>query len=164
MGASSEKWFCMRCQAIRGNKIKWGEIEGEEAIASCIKKIYLEVITWNKNIFMLPRGKAGTDFIKELTRLLYLFVNDTKWARLGLPLVHIFIPLMLQKPSSNSRARDNANYLSQRLLMWSDGKIDSLLIEGREIQRRLSQRLAQLKKKKESKNRAYCRLMLRGRV
>ena len=99
---SSEPWYCMRCLSIKANKIKWGEMEGEETIQACISKTYKEVTSWRKNLFMLPRGKAGTDFIRELTRLIYLFVNDTKWSRIGLPLVHIFLPLMLRKPSSRS--------------------------------------------------------------
>ena len=48
------------------------------------------------------RGKAGTDFIKELTRLI-------------LSLVHIFIPLMLQKPGPKSKAKDHVKYLATRL-------------------------------------------------
>ena len=37
-----------------------------------------EIVKWKKNMFTLPRGKSGTDFIKELTRLIYLFAEKTK--------------------------------------------------------------------------------------
>ena len=73
---------------------------------------------------MLSRGKAGTEFIKELTRLIFLFVNKTKWEHLALSLVHIFMPLILQKPSKSSKAKDHAKYLLARL---ENGKQVTLL-------------------------------------
>ena len=95
--ASTDPWYCMRCLAIKGNKISWGTMEGEETITATIAETYKEVTTWKKNLFLLPRGKAGTDFIVELTRLINLFINDTKWSRIALPLVHIFIPINATK-------------------------------------------------------------------
>ena len=161
LGSSSVKWFCMRCQAIKANKIEWGVLKGEEAIRSYISDTYEEIIKWKKNLFLLPRGKAGTDFIKELTRLLYLFIDNTKWSRLGLSLIHIFMPLMLQKPSSNSKARENAKYLESRLKLWSDGKLPLLMEECSEIQKRL---VTKLQKRKENKDKAFLQLMLLGKV
>ena len=110
---------------------------------------------------MLPRGKAGTELINELTRLLYLFINDTKWSRIALSLVHVFLPLMMQRPSTSSKARDNAKYLEQRLKLWTEGKITLLIDEGKEIQKKLT---AKLQKKKENKEQAFIRLMLLGKV
>ena len=89
----SSKWICVRCQSILANRVKWGDLTGEMVIAQKIKLVYEEVITWSKNFFLLPRGKVGTDFIKELTKLFRLFnEKDKKWSRLALPLVHIFLP------------------------------------------------------------------------
>ena len=125
-------------------------MEGEEQIKNYISSTYDEVTKWKKNLFMMPRGKSGTDFIKELTRLLYVFIDDTKWSKVTLALIHIYIPLMLQKPSSKS----NAKFLIARLQKWNCG-------ENREVQKRLTQRTA---KKKEIKEKAFCRLMLVGKV
>ena len=99
---SEEDWFCVECQAIRANKLKWGTMEGEDAIRKEIKVTCQKVVTWRGNLFMLPRGKCGSDFIKELTRLINDFVNDTKWKRISLTMLHIFIPIMLQKPAPRS--------------------------------------------------------------
>ena len=98
-------------------------MEGEKQIKENILETYNEVTSWQKNIFMLPRGKSATEFIKELTNLIYLFVNDTKWKRIALLLVHIFIPLLLQKPSSKSKAKDHATYLEKRLKLWKEEKL-----------------------------------------
>ena len=63
------------------------------------------------------------------------------------------MPLMLQKPSSKSKARDHLKYLEKRLKYWQAGDLDSLLAENREIQKKLKQ--AQ-DKKKESKEKSFC--------
>ena len=159
--ASDEEWFCVLCKSIKANKIKWGLIEGEENIRKCISGAYEEIITWKKNIFMVPRGKAGTEFINEKARLLKWFTENTKWYRVALALFHLFGPLMLQKPSSKSKARDNAIYLQKRLQMWKEGKIIELLEEGREIQARLTKKI---QRKADSKEKTMIRLMLLGKV
>ena len=71
--ASDKPWYCAICLSIKSNKIKWGALEGEEAIKAKVLAIYDEITHWRKNIFMLPRGKAGTDFIQEMTNLIKQF-------------------------------------------------------------------------------------------
>ena len=43
-----------------------------------INNAYDEIIKWRKNIFMLPSGKAGKAFIRELSYWLDQFNRDTK--------------------------------------------------------------------------------------
>ena len=158
---SEERWFCDHCSSIRANKIKWGSLEGEENISNAISEAYSNVIKWRKNIFSLPRGKSGTCFIKELTRLVNLFVHKTKWERLALPLIHIFVPIMLQKPSAKSKAKEHTKYLTLRLEKWANGELDMLMSECKEIQKRLASAKA---RKAESNQKAFCRLMFLGKV
>ena len=136
-------------------------MDGEECIQAEVVKAYKVITSWRKNIFLPPRGNAGTDFIKELTRLIDLFVNKTRWERLAIPLVHIFMPLMLQKPSKTSKAKDHAKYLQTRLEKWKAGNLKELLDEGIAIQKRIT---TSLKHKIESNRKAFCRLMLDGKV
>ena len=114
-----------------------------------------------KNLFLVPRGKVGTEFINELARLIRLFTTPTKWTRLALAKVHIFIPLMLQKPSPKSKAKDHTKYLDQRLKWWKAGDLKSILAEDREIQKLLKK---SQDKKTQSKERNFCNLMLLGKV
>ena len=158
---SNDPWYCDHCSSIRANKIKWGSFETERDISLAITNSYNEIITWRKNFFSLPRGKSGTDFLKELTRLIYLFADKTRWERLSLSLVHIFVPLMLQKPGPKSKAKDHAKYLASRLEMWSQGNLKGLMDECRQIQKRLQAAKA---RKQESNEKAFCRLMLLGKV
>ena len=154
-------WYCTLCQSIRSNKIKWGTLEGEVTIKSKISSIYDEVTQWRKNLFLLPRGKVGTDLIKEMTRLIRLFTNETKWTRIALAQLQIFLPLMLQKPSSKSKAKDHVKYLEKRLKLWHAGELDSILAENREIQKKVKENQD---KRAESKEKTFCRLMLVGKL
>ena len=90
-----------------------------------------------------------------------LFVNKTKWERLSFALIHAFMPIMLQKPSKKSKAKDHARYLATRLERWSHGDLHGLMVKCCEIQRRLT---TQKKQKQESNRKAFCRLMLIGKV
>ena len=75
LGQSTEEWYCDHCKSVMANRLKWGTLEGEDAISKEIDAAYKIICTWKKNFFLLPFGKAGTDFIRELTRLMNLFVN-----------------------------------------------------------------------------------------
>ena len=154
-------WFCARCLSIKSNQLNWGEYQGEEAIQNMIKSTYDNILSWKKNIFAVPRGNTGNKFITELGRLINLFVHKTNWERLSLSLVHIFLPIMLQKPSVKSKPRDNNKYLMSRLERWSDGNIKSLMSETNEIQRRMKKTLM---RKEESRERAFVRLMMLGKI
>ena len=162
-------WYCAQCRLIKSNKIKWGDLTGEENIRKWVKSTYAIIIGWKKNFFRLPRGKCGNDFIVELTRLINLFVDKTQWLRLALSIVLVFIPLMLQKPSSKSKPRDHAKYLTSRLERWKSGQLKSLMDEAKEIQKRIT---SKTKEKITSKNsgrkskapsEAFVDLMLQGK-
>ena len=66
-------------------------------MSDVISKTYSEIVTWDKNLMLAPQGKAGKDFINEISRLLSLFTLKSPWepVALSLALVQIFIPLML---------------------------------------------------------------------
>ena len=155
------RWFCSWCQSIMSNNIKWGEYEGEESIREIVQSTYNTIVGWKRNLFSLPRGKCGTDFIKKLTELINLFVEKTKWQRVALSLVHIFVPLMLQKPSAKSKPRDHAKYLASRLERWKSGDLTSILNETKEIQSRMKKSLS---KKEESHHKYFIKLMMFGKI
>ena len=124
---NDEQWICKSCKQAEANQthtIFWGKCyESEADIEAAVKHAYKEIIGWCKNLFLLPRGNAGKDFICELTRLISMFVNKTAHERFALSLVHILMPIMLQKPSAKSKARDHSKYLAKRLIKWKDGEL-----------------------------------------
>ena len=138
----STEWTCQKCKKtgkMDKSKMVWGEMNSEEAITQMINTVYAEIITGDKNLMRLPRGKAGKDFILELTRLFTMFTPDSVWEKVSLSLVQIFIPLILQKPSARSKARENNKYLISRLQKWDIGNIEGLLNECKVIQSRREQ-------------------------
>ena len=79
---------------------------------------------------------------------------------IAIPLLVIFLPLMLQKPAKKSKSSDHIRYLKKRLAMWKEGKLNELLSECVEIQKRLKSS----KRKEEAVSRGFTRLMLEGKV
>ena len=76
-------------------------------------------------------------------------------------LVHIYVPLMLQKPSAKSKPRDHSRYLTTRLERWSKGELVSLMAEAKEIQKRI---LSSKSRKEETREKAFVRLMLLSKI
>ena len=112
-------------------------------------------------MFLVPRGKVGNAFIYELSRLISLFNDKTEWESVALRLVFIFIPMMLQKPSKNSRAKDHTIYLDKRLNLWKSGDLTAIISEGREIQNRLEEAR---KAHERSLATQFAQLMIHGKV
>ena len=161
----NERWVCKKCQSKEeedySTETRWGKYVGHEKIKEKIDNVHKEMSTWQKNHFLLPRGKAGSEFIGELTRLLNHFNMKTHLEKHAISLALPFINLMVQKPSRTSKAKENNRFLTDRLKKWNDQDIDGLLGEAREIQRRL---VKAEKNIEESNEKAFCRLMLQGKV
>ena len=126
-----------------------------------INNAYNEIIKWRKNIFMLPSGKAGKAFIRELSYWLDQFNRDTKLKPVSITTFMVLPSLLLQKPSRQSKAKEHAAKLDGRLQLWREGNITSLLNEGRTIQKRLGNS----KMRTEADvSRIFAKLMMEGKV
>ena len=70
------------------------------------------------------------------------------------------LPLMLQKPSANSKKKDHTRYLQKRLTLWKEGRIMEIISECEEVQKRMNTKA----KRDESNLKGFTRLMLEGKV
>ena len=140
--------------------IEWGDMKGIQEIKYRIEATHRKIIVWQKNTFEPPRNSIGKDLIKELTRLINLYNSKTVWEPVALHLVTIFLPIMLQKPSSRSKNCDHTRYIKQRLDLWKKGKLSLLVSECEEIQKRLQN----ARKKEEAVIKGFTRLMMEGKV
>ena len=145
---------------IPTRNIEWGDMKGIIEIKRSIEATHQKIIKWQKNTFEPPRNSIGKDLMKELTRLINLYNNKTVWEPVALHLVNIFLPIMLQKPSSRSKNCDHTRYLKQRLDLWKKGNLNLLLSECEEIQKRLQN----ARKKEEAVAKGFTRLMMEGKV
>ena len=141
--------------------VSWGEMSSVEEVHSVVERVHLKITAWKNNIFNVPRGKIGKEFIDEATRLMRLFNRKTRWEPLALNLLIIYFPLMLQKPSQRSKNKDHVRYLTKRLSLWKEGCLDKLLSEGEEIQKRMT---SKKERNKESNLKGFRRLMMEGKV
>jgi hypothetical protein len=163
---TTDEWICYKCKeksTFKTTNVSWGDLDTEEKVDNVLQKVYSEIVTWSKNLFLLPRGKVGKDFIHELTRLINLFVyrSDSNWHLYALRLVHVFMPLMLQKPSRRSKAKINSKYLAERLEMWSKGDILGLMDQARLLQKKHQKVLEQ---SKAAKQKLFVQYMMVGKL
>ena len=95
------------------------------------------------------------------TKMLDRFASGTVFEPFALTLASIMFPLILQKPSINSKTRDHVRYLEKRLVLWKSGKLRDLLDEGRAIQKRFSRKKKPHHMKQEQR---FITLMEQGKV
>ena len=114
----------------------WGSLNLDE-VNHIITSIYEECVFWRRNLFLLPSGKSGKQFIEECTRLINDWTNDAPLKPIALKALMIMPSLLLQKTSKNSKAKDHSEQLSRRIESWKAGEFDKLTREVRFIQSRL---------------------------
>ena len=104
-----------------------------DAIASA----YEQVVHWRRNVFNVPYGAIGADFVDELATLISSFADCTKLQQISWKSVCVACHLLLQKPSATGSASSHGQHLQRRLSLWRSGCIPDLLEESMCIQRRL---------------------------
>ena len=60
---------------------------------------------------MIPYGKQGKLFIKDLTYLFHLYSEDSAMECIALKVALVFPILVLQKPHRRSKVKDHVNVL-----------------------------------------------------
>ena len=105
-----------------------------------INDAYNTIIKWRLNMMKLPTGKAAKEFVSELTTWLEHFNKNTEFAPIALKVYHTLPSLLLQKPSKNSKAKEHLKKLEERLALWKNGDIATLLKECNIIQQNLTSR------------------------
>ena len=114
----------------------WGDMTGE-AFSLLIDKAYNEIVHYKSNLFGIPRGRAGTLFVQEITRLLEAYNHATAMECVAMKAIMVLPALMLQRPYPKAKAKTCSETLGGRLKKWQDGDIDQLLHECHTIQSRL---------------------------
>ena len=81
------------------------------------------LILWKKNLFKVPSGKSGKNFILELAKWLEHYNTKSNYQNIALKVFMALPALLLQKPSKTSKAKDHRNKLEIRFQLWKDGNI-----------------------------------------
>ena len=115
---------------------KWGSFDGK-SFTKKMNLCYEQIVYWKKNLFLLPKGAAGKQYIREITRLINAWVEDSPLKPVSMKAIMVMPALLLQKPNKKSKSKDHKMALERRMQQWEDGKILELLKEGKTIQDRL---------------------------
>ena len=138
----------------------WGKFSGS-AFAKSLDATYSKVVHWRRNCFTVPFGKAGKDFVRELSRLYSAYGSASALESVALKAALVFPILLLQKPSRASKTKHHITHLERRLRWWSNGELDELAREGRAIQQRLPKN--GLTKVNSNLARSFSNLMFMGK-
>ena len=97
----------------------WGNLSGPE-FATLLDTTYSEVVHWRRNCFSVPLGKAGRDFVSELSRLYLAYGSASTLESVALKAAIVFPILLLQKPSKGSKIKNHIKCLEEinYLVKW----------------------------------------------
>lgn len=126
-----------------------------------IHDAYTKMSVWRRNLFQLPKGSIGKNFIIELTATLELWNNNSPYRDIALKMFMLLPSLLLQRTNPKSKTLENKQTLERRLALWRDRKIEELVGECLVFQSRLS---AQNNTKNISTNELFQKHMLRGNI
>ena len=139
---------------------RWGEVGDGRSFACALNRTYDELLQWKRNLFKVPSGKAGKAFVQ---RMFNAYAEGSALECVATKAAMTMLALLLQKPSSRSKARENVIHLERRLKLLLEGKLDDLMHEGRTIQRQLT-RSQQNNNNNDRTARLFAKLMMEGKV
>ena len=89
---------------------------------------YDEVVHWKLNLFEVPFGKVGKSksFVSELAKLFKALASRSAMESIAVKAAIVLSILLLQKPSSTSKAKEHSNCLDRCLRKWLDGDLNEL--------------------------------------
>lgn len=116
----------------------WGCRDGI-SFAQDLDEAYITVVRWKRNLFKVPYGNLGRDFVSELARLFREYANSSALEAVAIKAAMTMPSLLLQRPHNKCKEKENTACLKRRLSQWREGDISTLLKEGQSIQDRLKQ-------------------------
>ena len=115
---------------ISKKNYKLGDYDGR-VFDKKLNVIYDFIVYWKKN--MLLTGRAGEDYIDEITRLLNAWIQDSAMKHITFKAIMVMSSLILQKPSRYSKAKDHSEVLRRRMILWQSGDLLQLFKEAETI-------------------------------
>ena len=95
-------------------------------------------IHWKRNLLKVLSGKAGTAFVRQLSRMFRDYADCSALESVAMKAAMIVPAFLLQKPHPLSKAKDHVLHLERCLQLWASRKLKELLHEGRTIQHQLN--------------------------
>lgn len=96
------------------------------------------MVHWRPNLFKIPFGACGKQFVAELTQLFNAFAFESDMKDIALKADMTLLLLLLQKTHAKFETHEHVSCLRCRLNLWEKGDISNLLKEGRALQKSLA--------------------------
>ena len=144
--------------------INWGKRSDGSTIvlsSSTIINAYNEIVRWKKNVFLVPYGKIGREFIDQVTSHINDWNNSSDNCHVSLKAAFVLLAVGLQKPGLKSKAKDHQDALAKRLVLWREGEISKLLRECKIIQGRIGKLKGSAS---PDKTKVFAKLVLEGQI
>ena len=126
-----------RDQQVKQQIPVWGKLSKEDLV-QVATSMYEEIVFFRKNLFLVPSGKSGKEYVAEMTRLINFWNNQSEvFSPMSIKLLMCMPSLLLQKTHAKAKTKENSEALARRLAIWKEGDFDKLMKEAREIQKRL---------------------------
>jgi len=77
------------------------------------------VVHWRSNLFLVPWGKVGKDFVQELARLISAYGEGSALESIAIKAAMILCTLLLQRPYKLASTADFVSCLKQEQIPWS---------------------------------------------
>ena len=84
----------------------WNELTGSR-FHTLIHDAYKKTIQWKRNMFILPTGASGKEYINETMHLFNLWVYNTPYESIAQKAIQMMLPLLLRKLSKSSKSQEH---------------------------------------------------------
>ena len=142
----------------------WNNLTGDE-FSRAIQTAYTQIVHWKHNLFQVPSGTYGKEFVCELARLFTEYANESTLEAFLIKAAMSMPALALQKPHAKSKTREHITCLARRLELWRKGDIAELRKEGKVIQDALTTSSKKNNREKDDWTARRCaKLMMEGNL
>ena len=131
--------------------------------SSLIDDAYTQIAHWKSNLFKVPSGSTGKQFVAKITRLFESFATESALEAVALKAA-MTLPSAVASEAA-CQVQGTRTYLRRRLSLWDKGNIVELLKEGRAIQRSMRGLKLPRNTNDDAKvTRKFSNLMMKGKV
>ena len=85
----------------------WGTYSPAD-FSNMLTETYQEIVHWRRNLFSVPYGKSGKQFVAEIARLIRAYAERSCLESIAVSAVNVACVLLLQCPHPHSKPRDHS--------------------------------------------------------
>ena len=114
--------------------LSWTDTLDGGVFVQKVSDAYEEIVHWRRNVFLVPYGKVGREFVQELAWMISAYGDGGAFDCVAIKAAMVMCSLFLQRPHCSVTSADLVKCLQRRMTLWKKGDIVELLHEGRVIQ------------------------------